>query len=330
MSLKILITDCDHDSTEVELQVARAAGIELEVAQCRSEDDVIAAAAGFDGIVVQYAPITARVLDALPQLKAIGRYGVGVDTLDVPAATERGVLVCNVPDYGTEDVSDHAIALALTLARGTARLDREVRAGNFSLESIKPLHRFNSRVFGVFGLGLIGAATARKAKGLGYEVIGFDPVREPGTVTEEGVAVVSREELLQRADVISLHVPLNTHTHHLVNDEFLSAVKDGAVLINTCRGGVVDTQAVVRALESGKLYGAGLDVFEQEPLPADAPILRQPNAVLTPHAAWYSEESYTELKSRTVQNIADYLLGRTPRNIYNPDALKLAAKSAAN
>jgi len=329
MSIKILITDCDHDSIDVERAVAAEAGVELELAQCRTEDEVIAAAADADGIVVQYAPITAKVLDALPQLKSIGRYGVGVDTLDIQAATDRGIIVSNVPDYGTEDVSDHAIALALTLGRGTARMDREIRAGQFSLEPIKPLHRFNTRIFGVMGLGLIGSATARKAKGLGYEVIGFDPTREIGSVTDEGVAVVSQADLQARADVISLHMPLNNHTRHLVNDEYLAKVKTGAVLINTCRGGVVDTDAVVRALDSGKLYGAGLDVFEQEPMPAGHAILDQPNAVLTPHAAWYSEESYTELKSRAIGNVIDCCLGKAPRNIYNPAALEQARQPAS-
>lgn len=330
MSIKILITDCDHDSIEVERAEARKAGVELELAQCATEEEVIAAAADSDGIVVQYAPITANVLDALPRLKSIGRYGVGVDTLDVQAATDRGVVISNVPDYGTEDVSDHAIALALTLGRGTARLDRELRAGGFSLESVKPLHRFNTRVFGVLGLGLIGSATARKAKGLGFTVIGTDPMREAGTVTDEGVEVVSQAELLASADFISLHVPLNSHTHHLVDDSFLDQMKDGSVLLNTCRGGVVDTNAVVRALQSGKLYGAGLDVFEEEPLPEHHPILSEPNVVLTPHAAWYSEESYTELKSRTIGNVIDFCAGKSPRNIYNPDALKAVRQPASN
>ncbi len=321
MSIRILITDCDHDSIAVEQEVAAAAGIELVLAQCHTEDEVITAAADFDGIVVQYAPITARVMDALPQLKAIGRYGVGVDTLDIEAATARGIVVSNVPDYGTEDVSDHAICLAATLARGITRLDRELRAGSFSLESVKPLRRIRGRVFGVIGLGLIGAATGRKAKGLGYTVIGSDPARETGTRTEDGIEVLTMEQVLEQADAISLHVPLNSHTHHLVNDDFLAKVKDGAVLINTCRGGVVECAAVVRALRSGKLYGAGLDVFEEEPLPVDSDLLTEPNAVLTPHAAWYSEESYTELKSRALQNVIDVCAGKEPRNIYNPAAL---------
>ena len=316
-SARIVITDCDHDSIDIEQEVADAAGVELVLAQCRSEDDVIAAAAGADGIVVQYAPVTDRVLAALPQLKAIGRYGVGVDTLDVEAATARGVAVCNVPDYGTDDVSDHAIALAVSLARGITRLDRDMRRGEHSLLPVKPLHRMSTRVFGVVGLGLIGAATARKAKGLGYEVIGFDPLAEIGTTTAGGVAVVGFEELIARADVVSLHVPLNAHTHHLIDAGVLARMKRGAVLVNTCRGGVVDTVAVADALATGHLYGAGLDVFEEEPLPLTSPLIRCENAVLTPHAAWYSEESYAELKRRTIENVVEVCAGRVPRNLLN-------------
>lgn len=318
---RIVITDCDHDSIAIEQAVADAAGVELVLAQCRTEEDVIAAAAGADAIVVQYAPITDRVLAALPQLKAIGRYGVGVDTLDVEAATARGVAVCNVPDYGTEDVSDHAIALAVSLARGITRLDRGTRRGEHSLLPVQPLHRISTRVFGVVGLGLIGAATARKAKGLGYTVIGSDPLAEIGTTTADGVAVIGFEEVISRADVVSLHVPLNSHTHHLINAGVLAQMKRGAVLVNTCRGGVVDTAAVADALASGQLYGAGLDVFEEEPLALTSALIGCENAVLTPHAAWYSEESYAELKRRTVENVIEVCAGRMPRNVMNAGVL---------
>lgn len=319
--LRIVITDCDHDSTAIEKAVAAEHGVELIVAQCRTEDDVISAAAGAGAIVVQYAPITARVLDALPELKAVGRYGVGVDTVDVAAATARGVAVCNVPDYGTEDVSDHAIALALTLARGTAHFDRRVRRGEHDIAPVQPLHRINTRTFGVLGLGLIGSATARKARGLGYAVIGSDPTLTPGTLTDDGVEVVGLEDLLSRSDVVSLHVPLMEATRHLINAGTLSRMKPGAVLVNTCRGGVVDSAAVADALASGQLHGAGLDVFEEEPLPFTSPLLELENTVLTPHAAWYSEESYGELKRRTVENVIEVCTGRVPRNILNPKVL---------
>jgi D-3-phosphoglycerate dehydrogenase len=317
----VVVTDLDQPSLSEEEAVSIEEGFELVRADCRTVEDVIAAAAGAQALIVQYAPITRAVFEALPDLKVVARYGVGVDTVDVDAATEHGVAVCNVPDYGTEDVSDHAIALALSLARGVVGLDRELRGGNYSLAPVQPLHRIAGRVFGVVGLGLIGAATARKARGVGYQTIGFDPVYEPGTTTADGTDVVAFDELIRRADVVSLHVPLNAHTRHLVNADVLAAMKPGAVLVNTCRGGVVDTEALIGALRSGGIRAAGLDVFEQEPLPKESPLFELPNTALTPHAAWYSEESQVELKRRTAQNAVDVLAGRKPRNIVNPEVL---------
>lgn len=314
--MRIVITDCDHDAIAEERRVAEAHGVDLELFQCRSEDEVIAAAADADAIVVQYAPITARVLDALPGLRAIGRYGVGVDTVDVAAATARGVAVCNVPDYGTEDVSDHAIALALSLVRGVTELDRRTRAGSYGLSEVKPLHRISALTFGVVGVGRIGTATARKAAALGFAVLGHDPRPEARV---DGVPLVGFHDLLREADVVSLHVPLDERTRHLIDEGALNRMKPGAVLVNTCRGGVVDTEALVRALRSGRIKAAALDVFEQEPLPTTSPLLQVPSVVVTPHTAWYSEESESELKRRTIENVVDYCAGRDPRDLLNPE-----------
>ena len=314
--MRIVITDCDHDAIAEERRVAEAHGVDLELFQCRSEDEVIAAAADADAIVVQYAPITARVLDALPGLRAIGRYGVGVDTVDVAAATARGVAVCNVPDYGTEDVSDHAIALALSLVRGVTELDRRTRAGSYGLSEVKPLHRISALTFGVVGVGRIGTATARKAAALGFAVLGHDPRPEARV---DGVPLVEFHDLLREADVVSLHVPLDERTRHLIDEGALNRMKPGAVLVNTCRGGVVDTEALVRALRSGRVKAAALDVFEQEPLPTTSLLLQVPSVVVTPHTAWYSEESESELKRRTIENVVDYCAGRDPRDLLNPE-----------
>jgi len=318
---RILITDYEFESISQEQAVADANGVELVRANCRTEDDVLEAAAEVDGLIVQYAPITERVLKGLPRLKAVSRYGVGVDTVDVQAATECGVVVSNVPDYGVDDVSDHAIALALTLARGIPDLDRGVRAGENLLDTVKPLRRFSSQTFGVIGLGLIGAATAAKAKALGFRALGYDPLHTPGTTTKEDIQVVTLEELLAASDVVSLHVPLNKHTHHLINARTLEQFKAGATIVNTCRGGVIDTAALVDALKNGKLQAAGLDVFEEEPLPLDSALLDLDRVVLTPHTAWYTEESSDELKRRTAENVVDAVLGRRPRNIVNPEVL---------
>ena len=320
-TMKIVITDCDHQDVAEERAAAERQGVELELRQCRTEEEVIAVGKDADGLLVQYAPITERVLSELPGLKAVGRYGVGVDTVDVEAASRHGVAVCNVPDYGTEDVSDHAVALALSLARGIVQLDRGVRLGDGDLAAVKPLHRFNTMVFGVVGLGRIGTATALKAQSLGFRVIGCDPREQVGGVTAEGIPVAELDELLAGADVVSLHVPLTPQTRHLINADVLLKFKDGAYLVNTCRGEVVDSTAVEAALRSGRLRGAGLDVFEQEPLPADHPLASMGSTVLTPHAAWYSEESYSELKRRAIENVIDVCAGRRARNVLNRDEL---------
>ncbi|NMR18749.1 C-terminal binding protein [Cellulomonas fimi] len=319
--MKIVITECDHNTFEAEHEVADAAGAELVLTQSFTTEDLIANAEGADALVVQYARITAEVMDGLPGLRAIGRYGVGVDSVDIPAATERGIAVCNVPDYGTESVSDHAIGLTLAVARGIPRLDRGVRAGSFDFPVVRPLYQTRGRVLGIIGMGLIGTATARKAAGLGYEVIGYDVAAEPGAETFHGFPSVSLEELLERSQVISLHTPLDETTRHLIGARELALMRSDAILVNTSRGGVVDVEALVEALAAKTIQGAGIDVHEFEPLPANHPLTRLDSVVLTPHLAWYTEESYDELKRRTVQNVVDVCAGRAPRNIVNPEVL---------
>lgn len=327
--MRIVITECDHDAFEPENVVTNAVGAELVITQSQGATEVVANAANADGILVQYADITAEVMDALPRLRVIGRYGVGVDSVDVPAATARGIAVCNVPDYGTETVSDHAIALTLSVARGIPRLDRGVRAGALDLAAVRPLYKTGGRVFGVIGLGRIGSATARKAAGLGYEVIGYDVSgSEDAEKTSHGFPVVSFDELLERSQVVSLHTPLDTTTRHMIGASELARMRSDAVLVNTSRGGVVDTDALVTALREGRVAGAGIDVHELEPLPADHPLTTFDNVVLTPHLAWYSEESYTELKRRTAQNVVELLSGDIPRNILNPEVLGRSGRNA--
>lgn len=324
---RVVITDCDHGNVDIECGVAERYGVELVVASCATESDVIEAGRGAAALLTQYAPVTEAVLDALPELVAVGRYGVGVDTVAVSAATERGVAVCNVPDYGTEDVSDHAIAHALGLLRGLGPLDRGLRRGESALDAVRPLHRFSATTFGVYGLGLIGEATARKARALGFHVIGTDPRWAPGAPSPAGTDVVSPEELLERAELLSLHLPLIPETHHLIDDDAFARMRQGVKIVNTCRGGVLDTEALIRALETGRVAGAGLDVFEQEPLPRTSRLLEFEQVTVSPHAAWYSEESFAELKRRAMENILEVCAGRLPDNTVN--AAGLAAQSGA-
>lgn len=318
--MRIVITECDHDAFDEEVAAAEQAGVELVITQSRTPDEVLANAAGADGLVVQYAPMTAAVMDALPSVKVIGRYGVGYDTVDIAAATERGIAVCNVPDYGTEAVSDHAIALALGSAREITRLDRALREGRVEFPGVRPLHLVGGRTFGIVGLGLIGSATARKAAGLGYEVICHDILAgdEP---TFRGYPHVSLDELLQRSQVVSIHTPLTALTHHLIGERELRRMRPDATLVNTARGAIVDTLAVADAVRDGVIRSAALDVMETEPLPTAHPLMGVPQITLTPHMAWYSEESYGELKRRAVANVATLLTGGEPTNVVNPEAL---------
>lgn len=319
--MKIVTTECDHDSFDIEQKAATAAGAELAIAQGYDHETLVENCTDADGILVQYASITAELMDALPKLKAIGRYGVGVDSVDIPAATERGIAVCNVPDYGTEAVSDHAIGLVLAAARGIPRLDRGVRAGKFDLPAVRPLYQIRGRVFGVIGMGLIGTATAQKAAGLGYEVLGYDTRAEPGADTFNGFKSVGLAELLQRAHVVSLHTPLTDESRNLIDAEEFDVMRDDAIIVNTSRGGIINHGALIEALTSRRIAGAGIDVHEIEPLPKDDPLTRLDNVVLTPHLAWYTEESYAELKKHTIENVLAVCSGQMPRNILNPQVL---------
>jgi D-3-phosphoglycerate dehydrogenase len=327
--MRIVITECDHDSFAPEHEVTDPIGAELVLTQSRTATQLVAGALGADAILVQYAQITAQVMDALPRLRAIGRYGVGVDSVDVGAATARGIAVCNVPDYGTESVSDHAIALALAAARGIPRLDRGLRAGSFDLAAVRPLFQTRGRVFGVIGMGRIGTATAAKAAGLGYEVIGYDIAAEPDAPTYHGFASVSIDELLERSQVVSLHTPLTDVTRAMIGAKQLAQMRGDAILVNTSRGGVVDGDALVEALATGGILGAAIDVHEAEPLPAGHPLTTFDSVVLTPHLAWYTEESYDELKRRTVAGVVEVCAGRPPRNIVNPEVLGAPGRNSA-
>ncbi|MEV8360365.1 C-terminal binding protein [Microbacterium sp. NPDC076895] len=307
--MRIVVTDCDHPDIDIERRLAAEAGIEIRLEQCRTEEDVISRCADADGLLVQYAQITPRVFDALPNLQVISRYGVGVDTIDLEAAGRHNVLVKNVPDYGTEEVSDHALALLLTLSRATAQYDRSVRAGAWDAGVAQPLHRIRGRVLGVVGFGAIGRAVARKAAAFGYRVIAHDVLATPGTTAEDGTEFVRFDELLHRAHAVTLHAPHIPATHHLLNKDALLQMRPDAFVINTARGALIDTEALVEVLDTGHLAGAALDVLESEPPKPNERLIGHPRVLVTPHAAWYSEESTAALKELCVRNVLNVLDG---------------------
>jgi D-3-phosphoglycerate dehydrogenase len=296
---RVVITDCDHGSIDIELAVFRAAGHEVALERCRTEEETIAAVARADGLLAQYAPITESVMDAAPRLRVIGRYGVSLDTVDRPAAAARGIRVVNVPDYCVGEVADHAIALMLAVTRGIVGYDRAIHSGIWDFRATGGLQRGSTLRVGLIGLGRIGGATARRALALGYQVVASDPNPTP----VDGVAMVGQDELLATSDVVSLHCWLDPSTRHLLDAAAMARMRRGAVLVNTSRGGLVDQSALVEALRSGHLSGAALDVLEREPIESDDPLLSMPNVILTPHAAFYSRESLIEMKQRVAEGI---------------------------
>jgi D-3-phosphoglycerate dehydrogenase / 2-oxoglutarate reductase len=307
MSANVVITDCDHADVDIELAVFAAAGVSCELAACRTADDVIAAGRGAVALLVQYAPVTRRVLEALPECRVVARYGVGLDTIDVEAAQERGVSVLSVPDYCVDEVSDHAFALVMSLSRGIVALDRSVHTGDWDYAAAGVLHRTRTRRLGVIGAGRTGQALAAKGAAVGFDVVLHDPYADAA----DGLRLVPFDELLATSDVVSLHLPLSEQTHHLIDASAIARMRRGACLVNVARGGLVDTDALVQALETGQLGGAGLDVLEHEPIPEDHPLLRLPSVIVTPHAAFYSQDSIDALSRGAAEAIVA-ALGRTP------------------
>jgi D-3-phosphoglycerate dehydrogenase / 2-oxoglutarate reductase len=305
--------------------VLREGGLATVRLQARTEEEVIAALARgvrADALIVQWAPVSAAVLDAAPACRFISRLGIGIDMIDVAAATERGVAVANTPDYCVEEVAAHTLAMALWLLRGLGRYDAAVRRGEWATAAQSPAPcRPSATTVGVVGLGRIGARVADQARSLGFEVVGCDPY----VAARPGVRVVTFEELLRRSDLITLHAPLNQETSRLIRADTIRLMRRGALLVNTCRGGLVDESAVIGALRSGQLAGIALDVFEAEPLPAGSALRSLPNVLLTPHAAWYSPASLAELPVRAARQVVDFLAGQPVPSIVNPAYLDQAA-----
>lgn len=311
--MKALITDFDFPDVALERGIFAAAGIPLAEAQCRSEDELIAAAQGCDALLLQYAPVTERVLAALPRVGIVSRYGAGFDTIDTAACARHGVWVANSPDYGVGEVATHALAMALALLRHLAIYDRDVKAGRWSYLSPGPIRRASDLTVGILGLGRIGKRFAHLARNCFARVIACDPYIIDGDFPAY-VGRVGLEELFATSDIVSLHVPLNDETRGMVGAGLLGRMKRGSLLVNTARGAVVDVDAVLARLDDGTLDGAALDVLPAEPLATTHPLARHPRVLLTPHAAFYSTAAEVELRRKAALNIVQW--AQTGRPMY--------------
>lgn len=321
MGFTVVITDHDFPNLDPEERVLRPLGIRPEVLNAANRSSIRSALGQADAVINQSMALDADLIATMSRCLVIVRYGVGFDGIDVAAATQAGICVANVPDYGTQEVALHAISLLLAVHRRLLTYDAALRQGRWMKgpQVIPPIPRMKGLTLGIVGFGRIGRAVAAHADSLGMHRLTYDPYISRSSAMDVGAVLVDYATLLRQSDFVTFHAPLSPETRHLLGQREIEQMKPGAVVINTSRGAVVDTMALARALQEGRLAGAGIDVFEHEPLKPNHPLRTAPNTVLTPHVAWYSEEAKQTLKRRVAEEVARVAKGEWPRSLVNPE-----------
>ncbi len=306
---RVLIVDCDHETIAPEEKVLGNVQENLPWLACKTEEEIIEHCQNAEILLIQYAPMSQRVLEHLPNCQAIIRYGVGVDSIDLQAASARKIVVSNVPDYGTEEVADQALAFLMCLTRKVLHANALVKKGVWNFQASMPVFRLRDKTLGIIGCGRIGQALAKRAEALGMKIVAFDPhVKSP----LKNIEMQSLDDVLRVSDVVSIHCPLATETKNLLNTQKLALMKSSAFLVNTARGGIVDEVALEKALNEKKLAGAAMDVLLCEPASLTHPLLAFDNFICTPHMAWHSTESALELKRKVAEEALRILQGQSP------------------
>ncbi len=318
------VSDSVFPNLDPAREVLAKIGGELCLAQDSTPEAILRVAADADALLVTYAKITAEMIRQMKRCRIISRFGIGVDNVDIAAATFAGIVVTKVPDYCIDEVSDHAMALLLTLVRKIPYANSLVHAGRWEMPAVAPIHRLRGTVLGLVGFGKIPQLVAPKARAFGIKVIAFDPYIPLDVMTRAGVEKVEFDELLKRSDYVSIHSPLLPETRHLFNAEAFRKMKPTAYLVNTARGPIVDEAALAHALDAQQIAGAALDVLSQEP-PAGSPLFGRNNVILTPHTSFYSVESLVELQVKAAEEVVRVLSKQAPRNPVNPEALQRTA-----
>jgi D-3-phosphoglycerate dehydrogenase len=320
----VAVSDSVFPNLDLARGVVSRVGAELRLAAQPTPAEIVAVARGADALLVTYAKITAEMIREMKRCRIISRFGIGVDNVDIAAATAAGIVVTKVPDYCIDEVSDHAMALLLSLVRKIPFSSARAHAGRWEMPAVVPIHRLRGTVLGLVGFGRIPQMVAPKAKAFGVRVVTYDPYVPQTVLNQAGVERVEFADLLKMSDYISIHTPLLPETHHLFNAEAFRQMKPGAVLVNTSRGPVIDEGALAAALDARQLAGAALDVLEQEPPPTNSPLLGRDNVILTPHTSFYSVEALEDLQTKAAEEVVRVLSGEPPRNPVNPEALASA------
>ncbi len=320
MKYKVIKADNRYEDIIIEREILSKANAHLEEYNLCEEDEIINICSNADGIITDLAPITERVINNLNKCKVISKVGIGVDNIDVFSATKRGIMVCNVPNYCVDEVSDHTIALILTLVRKVTLLNSKVKNNIWNIEDAKPICAIRDQSLGLVGFGSIARQVYYKAKVLGFKIFIHDPFIE-NLGDKYDAELVDFNFLLENSDIVSIHCPANKKTQHLFSTEQFNRMKPTSYLINTSRGTIVDSQALYQTLNSNSISGAAVDVFDPEPIDSMNPILKLDNFIITPHMGFYSEKSIKEVRRMSALNIARVLSGKEPENVVNPEVL---------
>ncbi len=320
--LTVFVTDYHFPDLSIEQEVVERAGAKLEAGQCVTAEELLNQATDATVLINQYAQISAEVITALPKCRGIVRYGIGVDTVDIPAATKVGIMVCNVPNYGLHEVSDHTIGLLFGCIRKIPYMSSETKSGVWDCNKARPIRRISDSTLGLAGFGNISRMVAAKMAPWNLRVLVYDPFVDEKVLEEHGAARVSFDELLAESDYISSHLPLTAETKNIFNYDTFMKMKRGGVFVNTSRGGVVDEHGLCRALDEGHLAAAGLDVMVKEPPDPENPLLRRENVILTPHSAWYSEDAAQDLQRMAAEEAVRIMKGEPPHSCVNPEVLE--------
>jgi len=324
----IVVSDSVFPNLNPAREVLSRVGAELLLADGPTPEAIMQVARDADALLVTYAKVTAEMIGQMTRCRIIARFGIGVDNVDIAAASNAGIVVTRVPDYCIDEVSDHTMALLLALARKVPFANSRAHAGRWEMPAVVPIHRLRGSVLGLVGFGRIPQLVAPKAEAFGLKVISYDPFVSEETMKRAGVEKVDFSELVKVSDHISIHTPLVPETKYLFNADVFRKMKPTAHLINTARGPIVDEEALARALDQGQLAGTALDVLSQEP-PSTSPLFGRDNVILTPHMSFYSEESLIDLQSKAAEEVVRVLSGEAPRNPVNPGALKSKRESSA-
>lgn len=325
---KAVFVEHDYASIEPDRRIIEAAGAELIDADPLPRDQAWALCEDADAVMVRRLTVTRDMISGLRNCQLLVRYGIGVDIIDLEAATERGIIVSHVPTYCQDEVSTQAICLMLACVRRLLPTVDAVRRGGWDVHAGDPIFRLAGKTVGLVGFGTLGQTVARKLQGWNLHLCATDPCIDPEVAERLNVKLVPFETLLRTSDIVSLHAPLLPETTHLMNDAAFSLMKPGAILVNTARGAIVDEAALLRALERKQLNCAGLDVFETEALPSTSPLRNHPRVVVTDHIAWYSEESQLDLQRTAAQEVARVAAGKLPEAIANPEVLNKLGRAA--